>query len=624
MALLTTQPAQADSVHLDSASPATGGTLSSLFAWRTEYGFGWLEGLVLSAFFAVAAITIPFHEDSIDEAQSWLISSYSTAYQIVRHRLHYEGAPPLWDLIQHLFHLLHGTYAGINWIGATFAAGGVYVMLRWSPFPMLVRLLLPFTFFLQYQYAVIARPYTLFPLLAFTLCALYADKAKIVWFGLAAGLLANVGFQGFVFDAAIIALYVHDLYRERRASRPHRVRWQDAVDLLSSYPKLKPAMLILGGLLALAVYTAVPAPDVNFAVGSGVSTGAMHDLHVKLIGESPAIQPDPVVPFSLPGEAEPAKPSFRASPAAWAAWQVNHRDIQANGWPAPQSLPSSLLEFAIGVLSQITWPIAVSNLLALLFAVVLLGWAYRRRALRALLPWASLILLGQIVWVADHHAGMLFVAMICGIWLAARLPGAIPVPAAFDRTFTGLLGLVLALQIGWSIVSIRAEIYKKYDPGLETARFLKSRISAHPGLRIAAFGYYYISVQPYFNDNPFFNIRHRYWLWSARDNPELQLRMSIATKPDIIVFGREEPSPTQMRNQWAPISRIPTPQVSANMPYDGVAIVARQSGYSETHRFCGERFSRTSYSYRTCDVIFERDPNRPFHDPTIPIDPTGQ
>ena len=606
MALLTSET-QAET-SLGRRPAQAGGFLPSLFAWRTVYSFGWLEGLVLAGFCALTFLTIPWHESSIDEAQAWLISSQSSAWQIVRYRLHYEGAPALWDLILHVYSIFHGPYAGIQYIGAILAAAGVFVLLRWSPFPLLVRLLLPFTFFFAYQYAVVARPYTMFALFAFGLCALYPRKDKVVWFALTAGCLANLGFQGVVVDAAIVGLYLWERFQRIRHDDPDTNWLRAARSAVVTLPRWKTAAAVFAVLFGLSVYTALPAPDVNFAVGGQATSGVVHSLHEFLIGESPAITPDPPVPFAVPIEPERPHPSLH-HPAQWIAWHVNHR---VNG---QQTAFGAVLEFFTGLASQMAWPIAVSNALACLFVALLVVWSYRRGALRALVPWVALIIFGQLVWVADHHAGMILIALLCGIWLAATMPGVRGVPLVLDRTFVMALSGILALQVGWTVAAVRHDVYGPYDPGLETANFLKEQMRNDPGLRVAGFGFYTVSIQPYFKQQPFFNQHRRFWLWSANDNPELQLRTTLATQPDIVVYGREQNGPAQMRNQWAPISNIPDQAYSLAMAYEGIPLLIRQAGYRETHRFCGKRFSRMDYSYRGCDVIFERDPSRPFVSP---------
>ncbi len=84
--------------------------------------------------------------------------------------------PGLWHTIlwvaQHVFHVPYGS---LGYIGVAFAIAGVALLIYKAPFPWYIRWPLAFTYVLVYQYAVIARPYTLLPLLCFPVAILFKD-----------------------------------------------------------------------------------------------------------------------------------------------------------------------------------------------------------------------------------------------------------------------------------------------------------------------------------------------------------------------------------------------------------------------------------------------------------------
>ncbi|MGB2635516.1 MAG: hypothetical protein WAM58_16420, partial [Candidatus Acidiferrum sp.] len=134
------------------------------------------DGLVLLAYSAVVLWTLQYHEKWADEAQAWLIARDLSLKMIWFHEMRYEGTPALWHtilwLVQHVF---HAGYGAIGYIGAFFAIAGAAVLLFKAPFPRFIRWLLVFGYVFVYQYAVIARPYTLLPLLAFCAAILFKD-----------------------------------------------------------------------------------------------------------------------------------------------------------------------------------------------------------------------------------------------------------------------------------------------------------------------------------------------------------------------------------------------------------------------------------------------------------------
>jgi hypothetical protein len=563
---------------------------AALFAWRRKPGFGRVEAIVLALYCALVGAIIPFHEPWGDEAHAWMIARDNSAWEIIRYRLHYEGAPPLWHLLLHWFHMFGGRYGAIDWFGAVFAAAGVVVLLRWSPFPLAVRCLLPFTFFFAYQYAVISRGYVLFGLLAFGLCALYGNRRRIVWFAVVAGLLTNLSMQGIVFSSLLALLYLWDLYRGRTLQpMPWKPIWR--------------GLLVFVPMAVLACYTALPAPDVNFIAGNAASGGILHSLSEKWIGYSPRLYATdaPQDPWQ-PDEPELPEPNAWRAPGQWLAWYVDHRDVKsARGDLAQEGFLQNRIEDFFSVISQATWPVANSNLLACAFLASVVLWLWKRRGLRMLIPWGVLLIVGQVLWSTDHHMGMILIVLLAGIWLGyTRNPDAVE-PVWLERSFMTLFLVVLLLQIGWTGYCADRDIHEPYDPGKATAEYMK----AHPVARTAAFHFWSVSVQPYFKRSPFFNIRTGYWFWSWPQDPDPYYRTAVAAHPDRIVYTVEFPGPGIMRNQWVPIGRVTPTDDMRELKRDYLLHYFHAHGYVETHRFCGTRFSRFSSSFIACDLILE-------------------
>ena len=97
----------------------------------------------------------------------------------ILHQMGYEGSPPLWHLLLWGLIRLHLPYAALGAVSLTLVAAGMYIWLRWSPLPAPVRLLVPFAFYYQYQYAVVARSYALSDLARFRGgCALESEAGS--------------------------------------------------------------------------------------------------------------------------------------------------------------------------------------------------------------------------------------------------------------------------------------------------------------------------------------------------------------------------------------------------------------------------------------------------------------
>ena len=121
-----------------------------------------VRALIFIAYIAVVVVVMCFHEPWFDEAQSWLIARDSSFADLLTLRPHYEGHPPLWTLLLSIPAKTGIPYEiglkGVQ-ILCTALLGG-WLIFR-APFSKLAVFLLPFTYFLCFQYGVTSRPYAL-------------------------------------------------------------------------------------------------------------------------------------------------------------------------------------------------------------------------------------------------------------------------------------------------------------------------------------------------------------------------------------------------------------------------------------------------------------------------------
>jgi len=163
-----------------------------------------LTYLALGAYALLVALTAPHHEPWADEAQSWLLGRDASLVQLWGHLLHYEGTPGLWQTLLHVLIRLHLPYPAYGFVSANLGLVAVYLLLRYAPLPLFIRLLLPFTYYLCYQYAVIARSYALIAPLLFAIAAIYPHARRKPFLTTALlCLLAGVSVHGFLISACI-------------------------------------------------------------------------------------------------------------------------------------------------------------------------------------------------------------------------------------------------------------------------------------------------------------------------------------------------------------------------------------------------------------------------------------
>ncbi len=192
-------------------SPLSPDVSSAASPWWRIADFG-----VLAVWLAVTGFTLSYHEKWADEAQAWLIARDLSLKTIWFHELRYEGSPGLWHTILWIAqHIFHARYDALGLIGLAGATAGVALLIFKAPFPRYIRWPLAFTYFLVYQYAVIARPYTLLPLLAFSAALLFKDLQHPERMTVVLVLLANLSLHGTILAGCLGLVYLIDAWHAR-------------------------------------------------------------------------------------------------------------------------------------------------------------------------------------------------------------------------------------------------------------------------------------------------------------------------------------------------------------------------------------------------------------------------
>lgn len=215
----------------------------------------WPEGCALLAIALSIASAIPFHEPWVDEAQAWQLARSLSLSELFQTYIRYEGSPGLWHFLLWILIRAHVSYAGLHWICGAIAVAASAMLVFRSPFPRFLRLLLPFSFFLLYQYAVVARSYVLVPILLYLIA--YCWKKNPLLLALLLGLLANVALHAATISAGLAFAYAWSSMRRQAPGAAHTRRKQ----LL--------ALVLLGCFYLLALWTVWPPHDLGFKTYTG-------------------------------------------------------------------------------------------------------------------------------------------------------------------------------------------------------------------------------------------------------------------------------------------------------------------------------------------------------------------
>lgn len=169
-----------------------------------------LSIICVSVYALITFSGIVYHEPWRDEAQAWLIARDLGLVDVFR-QMADEGTPGLWHLIIFPLAKLGFPYMAQSIIHWLFAVAAVYIFVNYAPFPRMVKILFVFSYYMIFEYAIIARNYNLSILLLFVMAAVHQKRYErpLLYACLLAGLF-NANVFSFGAAAALAALFIAD------------------------------------------------------------------------------------------------------------------------------------------------------------------------------------------------------------------------------------------------------------------------------------------------------------------------------------------------------------------------------------------------------------------------------
>lgn len=160
------------------------------------------------------------HEPWVDEAQSWIIARDASVQEIVWDISRYEGTFPLWFLTLKLFISLGLDYEYLYIVPIIISAIGLIIFLKKVEAPKYVKVLLPFTYYVFYQYTIIARSYC-YLFLAFSMLAITYKNRKEKTFSYILSLIfmSFISMHGMIIACGLGLTYFIELVREKKVKK---------------------------------------------------------------------------------------------------------------------------------------------------------------------------------------------------------------------------------------------------------------------------------------------------------------------------------------------------------------------------------------------------------------------
>lgn len=410
---------------------------------KTESISGKLPEITATLLYVVLHIVVSiFHEPWFDEAVSWQIAKCASIEDILFYLPHYEGHPPLWHLILVPFAKLGCPYEfSLSLVSLIFSGLAMALLIFRSPFPRIIRLLLPFTYFLGYQYNIISRPYCVM-MLAIVLAAMtYKNKDTKPWrFVLSLMLLCLSSAYGIVIAGGITIAWLIELFgKERFRLLLNKSR---TISLL--------CLLVLAILLILEI---LPAEDAFALSLRNISENT--NLFVRLL----------YVFFVMPADT-----------------------CITNVFSFRSSLPVAELS-PVSVVSGI--------FIGLLIWTAVLYIAKRRGTLlQILIPYCLFALFSAVVYIYLHHIGVALLIFIYWAWISCISEAPVRKPMKDEIGAIGVSMLrifgsaALLLSLYWGISASVHEITYIYDIGKYEAEYIKEQHLDDYNIMIGYTSYY--------------------------------------------------------------------------------------------------------------------------------------
>ena len=134
--------------------------------------------IVFLLYVIVAGFAIANHELWGDEIHSWNIVKASCSISELINNTRYEGHPPVWYLILWGISKFTHNLVYVQVAQLIIASSVAYIVLFYSPFPFISRILIPFGYYFLFEYGILSRNYAIGVLPALCICYILQKEFK--------------------------------------------------------------------------------------------------------------------------------------------------------------------------------------------------------------------------------------------------------------------------------------------------------------------------------------------------------------------------------------------------------------------------------------------------------------
>lgn len=175
---------------------------------------------IVFVFYAALVLLGTFHHESwADEAQAWLLVRDNSFLQLLK-ILPSEGHPPLWYLLILPFVKSGVPYESVKFLSAVISIAATGILLFRTNLHIIIKVLLPFSYYFIYGYAVFARSYCLILFFTAVIIWLYPLRfKKPLLYALCIIGLFNTHVLAFSFCFGLTLLFLADAIQQKLADK---------------------------------------------------------------------------------------------------------------------------------------------------------------------------------------------------------------------------------------------------------------------------------------------------------------------------------------------------------------------------------------------------------------------
>src|SRR4030043_1421876 len=178
---------------------------------------------IILLYSAINIVLLLHHEPWEDEAHTWLVARDLNIISIFK-QMAYDGTPSLWYMLLVPFAKTGLPYMSEFILHLIIAIAAVTVFVLYAPFPRVTKVLFIFSYYMAYEYSIIARSYGLSILILFLIAAIYSKRFECpLWYGFLLFLLFNTNAHSFSIASSLTILFAWEFYRNKMKAKRLRI-----------------------------------------------------------------------------------------------------------------------------------------------------------------------------------------------------------------------------------------------------------------------------------------------------------------------------------------------------------------------------------------------------------------